>query len=104
MATALDTQQVTKAKPRKVTPLGKLLARYNELLGAWIVSGLPGTLEVRSGNHNYQISFCGHEPVGFHSIAIYTNDGSLELKKQRILDYLSGKIDYLEKEGEHLYL
>lgn len=100
MATALDTQQLPKAKPRKVTPLGKLLATYNELLGAWIISGLCGTLEVRGNYKDYQIAFCGHEPVGFTSITIYTNDQRFELKKQRILDYLSGKIDYLVKEDE----
>lgn len=100
--TALATQQ-TNNKSRKRTPLGKLLATYNELLGAWIVSGLGGTLEVRNNTHNdYQIGFCGHEQVGFASITIYTNDVNFELKKQRILDYLSGKIDFLVKEDEHL--
>lgn len=104
MSAAISAQQLTKAKPRKVTPLGKLLATYNELLSAWIISGLPGALEVRLCNNEsrYQISFCGHEPVGYASLVIYTNDRDFELKKQRILDYLSGKIDYLEKEGEHL--
>jgi len=104
MSAAINTQQLTKAKPRKVTPLGKLLATYNELLGAWIVSGLPGALEVRLCNDrsSYQIGFCGHEPVGFASISIYMDDLNFERKKQRLMDYLSGKIDYLEKEGEHL--
>jgi len=103
MSAAISAQQLTKAKSRKVTPLGKLLATYSELLGAWIVSGLCGTLEVRNNNHkDYQIAFCGHESVGFASITIYTNDLDFELKKQRILDYLSGEIDYLVKEGEYL--
>ena len=102
MSAAISTPQLTKAKTRKVTPLGKLLATYNELLGAWIISGVCGTLEVRNNNpNNYQIAFCGHKPVGFTSITIYTNDQRFELKKQRILDYLSGKIDYLVKEDEH---
>jgi hypothetical protein len=100
--TAFATQQ-PKPKSRKVTPLGKLLATYNELLGAWITSGLVGSLEVRNNNlRDYQIAFCGHEPVGFSSIAIYENDRDFELKKQRILDYLSGKIDYLEGKDECL--
>ena len=102
MLTALDTQP-TKAKPRKVNKLGKLLAAHNELLGAWIVSGLPGHLKIRQGDddHSYTIEFCGHEPTGFESIMIYPGDRNFEPKKQRILDYLSGKTDYLEEKAEH---
>lgn len=97
MTTALDTQP-TKAKPRRVTQLGKLLAAHNELLGAWIVSGLPGHLLIRDAKvDSYAIEFCGHEPVGFKSITIHLGDHNFQVKKQIILDYLSGKSDSLEE-------
>lgn len=104
MNTALDTQPTTKAKSRRVNSLGKLLAAHNEILGAWLISGLPGDLEIRrNGSQDfYSIAFCGHDPIGFVSMTIYQGDRDFELKKQRILDYLSGKIDYLKKEGEIL--
>ena len=99
----VDTQ-LAKAKTRKVSPLGKLLATYNELLGAWIVSGLTGYLKIlQTDPHgSYAIEYCGYEPTNFKSVTIYQGDYKFELKKQRILDYLSGKIDYLEEQGEFL--
>lgn len=101
MDTTFATQS-TKPKSRRVTPLGKLLATHNELLGAWLVSGLQGHLSIRQcDNDSYSIEYCGHHPVGFDSITIYQHDQNFELKKQRILDYLSGKIDFLVKEDEH---
>ena len=102
MTTAFATQS-TKPKPRKVNSLGKLLAAHNELLGAWIVSGLPGHLRIRQDDDgSYSIGYCGHEPIGFESLTIYQGDRNFDVKKQRILDYLSGKVDCLEEKGEHL--
>lgn len=102
MDTAFATQP-TKAKPKKAKQISKLLALHNELLGAWIASGLPGHLKIRDSHiYGYALEFCGHEPVNFATLAIYQGDHNFALKKQRILDYLSGKITYLEKEDEHL--
>lgn len=103
MTTAFATQPATKAKSRKLTPLGKLLAAHNELLKAWIVSGVDGFLKIRQPNEDsYAVEFCGCTPVNFESITIYQGDVDFEVKKQRILDYLSGKVDCLEEKGEHL--
>lgn len=103
MSAAISAQQLTKPKPRKVTPLGKLLAAYNELLGAWIVSGLPGHMKTLvHDDGSFSIQYCGHDPISFESLTIYQSDRNFERKKQRILDYLSGKIDYLEEKGESL--
>lgn len=103
MTTAFATQS-TKPKPRKVNPLGKLLAAHNELLGAWIVSGLPGHMKIRQHDDDgsYSIEYCGHDPIGFESLTIYQGDRNFELKKQCILDYLEGKITSLEEKGKHL--
>ena len=100
MTTALATQS-TKTKSRKVNALGRLLDTHKELLAAWIVSGLPGHFKLRQDDDDgtYSIDFCGHEPVGFESITIYQNDRLFELKKQRILDYLEGKVSSLEENG-----
>lgn len=103
MTTAFATQPTTKAKSRKVTPLGNLLAAYHEILGAWIISSLPGHMKtLLHDDGSFSIEYCGHDPIGFESLTIYQRDSNFELKKQRILDYLSGKIDYLEKVGERL--
>ncbi len=102
MDTALATP--TKPKSRKVNSLGKLLSAHHDILGAWIVSGLDGHLEVRHHrcDGTYSIQYCAHESLKFCSLTIYHDDRNFELKKRRILDYLSGKIDFLEKEDEHL--
>ena len=104
MSTAISAPQQTKAKTRKVNPLRKLLATYNELLGAWIVSGFTGYLKIRQDDSDgsYTIEFCGYEPTNFQSVEIYQGDRNFELKKQRVLDYLSGEVDYLRKQGENL--
>ena len=102
MTTAFATQS-TKAKSKKAKQISKLLAVYNELFGAWITSGLPGHLKIRDSHiYGYALEFCGHEPVNFATLAIYQGDRNFELKKQRILDYLSGKVTFLEKEDECL--
>ena len=103
MTTALDTQP-TKAKPRRVTQLGKLLAAHNEILSAWIMSGLDGHVEIRRTDirNFYAIEYCGHESIGFKSLTIYQGDHNFEAKKQIILDYLSGKSDCLEEKDELL--
>jgi hypothetical protein len=87
----------------KVNSLGRLLDTHEELLAAFIVSGLSGHIEVRQCRDDgiYALIFCGHD-IGFESITIYQDDRNFELKKQRILDYLNGKTDYLEEKGEIL--
>lgn len=100
MAAAFATQS-TKPKPRKLNQMGKLFAAHNELLGAWVVSGLPGHLKIRQYDDvSYSIEFCGHDPIGFESLTIYQGDPNFGLKKQRILDYLEGKINSLEEKGK----
>lgn len=106
MPTALDVR-IAKSVLKKANEQKKLLlAAYQEILNQYLQCDNKGSLEIyRYDDNEIVIRFCAGRGLGFKSLTIYQFDVDtkrIDTKKKRILDYLSGKIDYLEKPNEHL--
>lgn len=106
MATALDVR-IAKSILKAADEQKKLLlAAYQEILNKYLQSDNKGVLEIRRyDDGELVVGYCAGPELGFKSLMIYQFDVDtkrFDVKKKRILDYLSGKIDYLEKPNEHL--
>lgn len=106
MPTALDVR-IAKSILQEADKQKKLLlAAYQEILNKYLQCDNKGRLSIeRHDDGELTISFCAGPALGFKSLNIYQFDVDTkrtDTKKKRILDYLSGKIDYLEKPNEHL--
>lgn len=106
MPTALDVQ-IAKSILKEADKQKKLIiAAYQEILNKYLQSDNRGSLCIeRYDDGELSIMFCAGRALDFKSLNIYQfeiDTKRIDLKKKRILDYLSGKIDYLEKPNEHL--